>query len=422
MKVLYLLSQRPELTGSGVYVTALMACAARNGVRTALLAGVPEGEPLPPVFAALPESARGVVRFGRDLPFPVVGMSDVMPYASCCWRDLSPSELERYEAVFGRELLRLADAFRPDVIHANHLWVLAALARRLLPHVPVIASCHGSDLRQFRCVPFLARHVREACSRLDAAPALSRVQAREIRELFGLPAERVPVIGAGYDATVFQRRARGAREAGPSRILYAGKMSAAKGVPWLLRACRTLAEQGVDFRLELCGAGNAEEEARCRSDIAALGERVIRHGNVPQSRLAERMRAADVFVLPSFFEGLPLVLLEALACGCRLVSTALPGVEEVFGNAPVRLIRRVELPRLVHVDTPFPEDEAPFCAALAAALRAQCETDKTADAGEGEADEERDRLSAEYTWDAVFARMRAVYAHAVQTHAGRRPE
>lgn len=418
MNVLYLLSQRPELTGSGVYVTALMACAARKGVRTALLAGVPEGEPLPPVFSALPESARAVVRFGRDLPFPVVGMSDVMPYASCCWRDLSLPDLERYEAVFGRELLRLVEVFRPDVIHANHLWVLAALARRLLPHVPVIASCHGSDLRQFRCVPFLARRVREDCTRLDAAPALSRAQAREIRELFGLPPERVPVIGAGYDATLFRRQPKGTEGTGPRRILYAGKMSAAKGVPWLLRACRVLAERGFDFRLDLCGAGNAEEEARCRPTIAALGDRVIRHGNVPQSRLAGMMREADVFVLPSFFEGLPLVLLEALACGCRLVATALPGVEEVFGNAPERLIRRVGLPRLVHVDTPFPEDEAPFCAELAVALQAQCEA--TADADE--ADEERERLLAEYTWDAVFARMQAVYAYAAQRHADRRPD
>ncbi len=405
MKILYLLSQRPELTGSGVYVTALMDRARRKGLDVALLAGLPDEPVLPPVLASLPASRRGMVRFGRDLPFPVVGMSDVMPYPSCCWKDLSCTRLDAYEAAFGRELRRLADEFRPDVIHANHLWVLTALARRLFPDLPVIASCHGSDLRQMRRVEATARRVRDACAGLDAALALSRAQASEIRELFELPAARVPVIGAGYDTTLFRREKNTPRRPGPCRILYAGKLSAAKGVPWLLQACRLLLDEGTEFRIDLCGAG-AEQE-RCRRAAEPLGDRATWRGNVPQAELAELMREADVFVLPSFFEGVPLVLLEALACGCRITTTALPGVEEVFGAAPKDLVRRVPLPRLVDVDTPVTEDEEPFSRALAGALQAQCRAALRPPNPESE--RRRDELLAAYGWDAVFERIESVY-------------
>ena len=68
--------------------------------------------------------------------------------------------------------------------------------------------------------------------------------------------------------------------------------------------------------------------------------------------LARVLRSSQVFVLPSFFEGLPRVVLEALACGCRIVVTDLPGIDswlspELEENG---FVERVKLPRLVRVD------------------------------------------------------------------------
>ena len=423
MRILYLLSQRPELTGSGVYVSALLACAKRRGMETALLAGVPGNGGLPPVLAGLPESSRGLVRFGRDLPFPVVGMSDVMPYPSVRWKDLTGMELDAYEAAFGAVLQRMLDTFRPDLVHVNHLWVLAALARRLCPHLPVIASCHGSDVRQFRNVPWLQKRVRESCARLDAVLTLFPEQSAEVADLYGLPPERIRVAGAGYDATLFHDRNRPPVVPGaPFRMLYAGKLCPSKGLPWLLRACELLARRGVCFRLELCGSGDAEQQNNCLRFSENLngylserhggpaGGRVTVHGNVSQERLAELMRASDVFVLPSFYEGLPLVLLEALACGCRLVATALPGVAATFGGAPEDLIRQVPLPGMQSVDAPLPGEGENFSSALADALEDQCRSARLPKAlQQGDLAGERARLLRKYSWDAVFERVCAVY-------------
>ena len=112
----------------------------------------------------------------------------------------------------------------------------------------------------------------------------------------------------------------------------------------------------------------------------------------------------------SFYEGLAPVLLEALACGCRLVSTNFPGLEEVLGELPGSYCRLVELPRLKSLDTPFLEDEASFEGRLAAAIQDQIE-----------AVQKEPKMDAalmtpilkEYTWTRVFERVEQVYFRAL---------
>ena len=132
MKILYLLSQRPEMTGSGVYVVEFMRCAAQQGFDTALLAGTPCDAGIPEAVRAIPCRAMAEVRFGKDLPFPVTGMSDVMPYPSSRWSDLSNEDLNVYTSAFTHALRQIVNEFQPDIIHTNHLWLLTSIARRLL--------------------------------------------------------------------------------------------------------------------------------------------------------------------------------------------------------------------------------------------------------------------------------------------------
>ena len=90
------------------------------------------------------------------------------------------------------------------------------------------------------------------------------------------------------------------------------------------------------------GGGSGEERDEILELAAALGDRVQVWGPQSQEELARLMGQAHLVVLPSFFEGLPLVVLEALACGCRVVTTALPGVEEVLGGYDTEAIVLVD--------------------------------------------------------------------------------
>ena len=79
---------------------------------------------------------------------------------------------------------------------------------------------------------------------------------------------------------------------------------------------------------------------------AELGERVRVYGALPQKSLAKVMRESHILVLPSFYEGLQLVILEGLASGCRIVATDFPGTKEILGNFYTNIITLVKTPRL----------------------------------------------------------------------------
>jgi len=117
------------------------------------------------------------------------------------------------------------------------------------------------------------------------------------------------------------------------------------------------------------------------------------------------LRRGHLFVLPSFYEGLPLVLLEALASGCRLVATALPGVREIFADAPADSIRIVDLPGLDGPDQPRPEDLPAFVDHLTRALTAQISAAVTSSLDLAPAA----ALLGRYTWGGVFQRVSEVY-------------
>lgn len=405
MKILHLLSQKPEATGSGIYIQAMIREAARRGHENYLLAGVAPGEgPQPDGLGA---SAAEFVRFeGGDLPFPVVGMSDVMPYPSRRFADLSPPEVEAYEWIFADRLLDVVAKFQPQIIHSHHLWLLTAVARQMLPHLPLVATCHGSDLRQFHFCPHLRPRVLAGCRELEGLMALSGAQKQDIIRLYDIPGDRIEVVGAGYNEAWFRPRPKPAPD--PVHVVYAGKLSRAKGVPWLLRALQDL--RRLPWRLDLIGGGSGREQDEILELAAALEDRVQVWGPRSQEQLARLMGQAHLVALPSFFEGLPLVVLEALASGCRVVTTALPGVLEVLGGYDTEAISMVSPPRLLGQDTPHPEDEAGFVRDLAGALERQILAAREALEVDRQAVAE---LLDYYSWPQVFARVEQVYRRAL---------
>jgi glycosyltransferase involved in cell wall biosynthesis len=408
LRILHLLSQRPDSTGSGIYIQAMLTAAAEEGHTNALVAGIQDDWPVQPAGIA-PDDCR-FVRFGSDAcPEDIVGMSDVMPYESRRFCDLDAIAIERYENLFAREIQAAVDEFRPDLIHSHHLWLVTALTRRLYPHIPMVTSCHGSDLRQFQNCPHLREQVLD-CRQVDAVLALSRDQKGEIARLYSIDPAKIHVVGAGYN----DRRFRPARKPPPDpvNLLYAGKLSRAKGVPWLLRALAEI--ETPAWHLELVGGGSGPEQAECLQLAEVLGDRVTAHGALSQKRLANLMGRAHLFVLPSFFEGLPLVLVEALACGCRVVTTRLPGVAELLGDLQSGAISLVELPRLEAMDRPHPADSDGFEAALGAALAGQIQA--THKDLPFEAAAIAHRLGA-FTWPQVFERVERLY-RAVASKSG----
>lgn len=401
MRILHVITQRPDSTGSGTYVQAMIREANAAGHKSFLLAGVESSLPIPAV--GLPHDQCLLVKFdGPDISFPIVGMSDVMPYPSRTFRSLSPEEIAQYEAVFSHSLRVAFENARPDVIHAHHLWIVTSLARQLFPDTPVVASCHGSDLRQFEYCVHLRERVLRGCRALDVVLALTEAQRTDIVSLYKIPDKRVRSVGAGYDQRIFVQAAKPAPN--PVQLIYAGKLSRSKGVPHLLRALRQI--DSLPWRLHVVGSGAGEEIRLDAASLGALRERVCIHGARTQVELAALMKQSHVLVMPSLYEGFGLVLLEAIASGCRIVTTRLPGVQEVLGGEALSFVEVVSLPRLHSVDRPYAEDEPAFESALATALRVQIEA--AIRHPDIELGAFRARLD-DYSWARVFARVQQAY-------------
>ncbi|MDO4289803.1 MAG: glycosyltransferase family 4 protein [Eggerthellaceae bacterium] len=371
MRILNISAQKPDSTGSGVFLAQMVRCQVEAGHKAAVVCGVDAADA--PDESLVPEAAVYPVRFNTaELPFDVCGMSDVMPYAATRYRDLTPTMLAQFKAAFTRVISEADAAFRPDVVICHHLYLVTAVAREALPHRPLAGISHSTDLRQMAQHDLDRAFILRGVRALDAALALHEEQAAQIERTYGVPRERIHVIGTGYDARTFNlgEAGKGKPNAGVPRVLYVGKIGEKKGVLSLLEAYDELARRGVACGLDLVGGHSDEAEyARIRERAAACTHAPTFWGKVPPEGAAERYRASDVFVLPSFFEGLPLVVVEALACGCKVVVTDLPGLRPwLSAFVPDAPVTYVKLPRLRNVDTPVDEDLPAFEQRLADAV------------------------------------------------------
>ena len=333
-----------------------------------------------------------------ELPFPVCGMSDVMPYEATRYRDMTPEMVQAFRTAFGQRIRQAVLDFKPDAIICHHLYLACSTACDVLDDLsgenrlpaangqggraadskgrpcPIWAVCHSTDLRQLRNHDLEKDRIMAAVRSLDGVMALHEAQKAEIAELFDLPADRIRVVGTGYNAQEFAPRG-GLRAARPLRVLYVGKICRAKGVESLIRAMGLLPLDPQDVELRLVGGYSdqvqydriVELAGRCRFSV-------VFGGRVSQDDLVLSYNRSHVFVLPSFFEGLPLVTVEALASGCRAVVTSLPGVRPwLDASLPDAPVSFVEPPRIEGVDVPAPEDLPAFEQRLSEALREQLE-------------------------------------------------
>ncbi len=141
----------------------------------------------------------------------------------------------------------------------------------------------------------------------------------------GVEERKIRVIPFGTDLELFQPGTSHSDEARPQVFLFVGSVSARKGVPVLLEAWRKWNPDHAELWLAGPGTIPPEEQSGLPASVKMLGTK-------GRSEVAALMQKADVFVFPSFFEGLAQVQIEAQACGLPLIGTHESGATELIGD------------------------------------------------------------------------------------------
>ena len=209
----------------------------------------------------------------------------------------------------------------------------AAVALASLIRVPSVVKLHGSDMNVVATMPGPRQNLRWLLPRAARVVAVSQALADEAARL-GVARDRIDVVGNGVDPKLFfpadQAAARvelGLASDG-KLLVYVGRLERSKGVLDLLDAFEKLAPVHRDLWLALIGEGAAGDE--CRRRAARIGAHVIVAGARQLGEVPRWMAASDLVTLPSWNEGSPNVVLEALACGRPVVASRVGGIPEII--------------------------------------------------------------------------------------------
>lgn len=164
--------------------------------------------------------------------------------------------------------------------------------------------------------------------RANRLTAVAHSVADELRE-YNIDPDDVAVLGNGVDTTIFTPGA------GPDMrrpyILTAGRIAPRKGLEDLVRCAKIVTERAPEYRFLIAGAGPLEDELRAQIAGLGLEKTVFMLGHIAdRSRMAQLYRDATAYVHAAHYEGLPTVLLEAMACGRPAVATAVSGALDVI--------------------------------------------------------------------------------------------
>lgn len=357
--------------------------------------------------------------------FPAPGNSDVMPYNTSVFSELSELQIEQYLEACRRALIEVRDRFQPDLVHAHHLWLLTGLARSVFGSAKMVATSHNAELRQMIRAPWLVPALLPGIRAIDRVCVLTPRSHRDTVEAYGVDPARIAITGAGYRPDLFHLGNESRRELAAklrhdhgielpqhpdgepqALITFIGRLSSSKGLPYLLAAVEQLAD--LDCHLLLVGAsGSGDDGARMDTLVAQAGPRVHHLGAMPQQAVSLVLRCSDLFVLPSLFEGLPLVMLEAAACGCPCLVAGLPTIAS-WAPETWRATGCFELiPPLVttEADRPNLADVPRYVQSLAGGIARFFEKPPAAASRQRLA-----QLATEHSWAQVFERYQEVYS------------
>lgn len=240
--------------------------------------------------------------------------------------------------VAARTLLPHVEAFAPELIYSIFLYPCGysalLIGKRL--GVPVVVEGVGSDVHSIGD-PISKYLTRKVLRNSDYLFTVSE-SLRQLALPMGADANRSKAIISGCDRTVFRVRDRQEARAklqidpGAELVTYVGRMDLRKGLRELVKAAASLHGKRPGLRVFLVGNGQDKGAVQEEIHSCAAEKYVLSLPGCSFDEVADWMTAADIVTLPSYAEGCPNTILEALACGRPVVATNVGGIPEILNS------------------------------------------------------------------------------------------
>lgn len=226
----------------------------------------------------------------------------------------------------------------PDV--ACNFWLYpegyatVAVARKF--GIPSIIGSIGSDLNRF--VDPASRWLTRLAMKRATFVVTKSEHLRQRAIQMGINASKVRTIRNGCNPSMFQvrdrcqARAQLAIDDKAELVLFVGRLDTAKGIEELLEAFASLAIRRPNLRLAFVGDGPGGGHLRSKAKHLGLADRITLNGACSSQKVADWLAAANVLALPSYNEGYPNVVIEALSCGRPVIATNVGGILELVNE------------------------------------------------------------------------------------------
>ena len=229
------------------------------------------------------------------------------------------------------DMIHLIWRIKPEIIHAQNVTnAVPAWCSKVLWRIPYCIQFHNELSLMGPTLPQkLIKYWKKLPYLKDANEVivLTKIMYDETYNATGISAKIIP---NGVDTSIFHPNFKNAEENVVPTLICVSRLDNKKGIEYAIESVHSLVKEYPESRLLIIGDGDFRKYLENMVTTLELSKNIEFLGSIPNIQVANYLREADIFLLPSLSEGLPLTLLEAMACGLPIIATPVSIVPEII--------------------------------------------------------------------------------------------